>query len=88
MKKIDALKALNPDVTCQACITKRCKGGGKCDWSGADCSETSNCGEFDPIDCYLCKNKRTVSLTKAQEYQIKQLEAEIEWLKESFYNTL
>ena len=50
--EIDALKALNPDVTCPVCEGKRV---------------------IFNLRCGFCKDGR-VPLTKAQEYQIKQLE--------------
>lgn len=64
---IDTLKALNPDVPCPVC-------GG----SGYDKNEDFK----DALGkCGYCTNG-TVPLTKAQEYRIKELEAEIERLKE------
>ena len=65
-KKIDALKALNPDVPCPMC-------GGE-GTLPLDCSS-----EYDEnfCDCGYCKSSGTVPLTKAQEYRIKQLEATI-----------
>ena len=28
-----------------------CKGAGKCDYDGSECSESDNCGEYEPVDC-------------------------------------
>ena len=58
-KKIDALKALNPDVQCPA---RGCNGTGYIST------------QLGPIVCGTCDEKGTVPLAKAQEYRIKELE--------------
>jgi len=40
---------------CPKCGGVKCKGGGQCDYSGKDCTENNNCGEFDPVNCPNCK---------------------------------
>jgi hypothetical protein len=60
-KKIDELKSLNPDVPCPVC-------GGK----GYD---TSMSYEGYAVECSYCLHTGKVSLMKAQEYRIRELEA-------------
>lgn len=64
-RKIDALKALNPDVPCPVC-------GGGIDKAYKD--DKKAC-------CLFCNYTGTVPLTKAQEYRIKKLEREMAKLK-------
>jgi len=63
-KKIDELEASNPDVPCPMC--------------GGEGTLPLDCpSEYDEnfCDCGYCKSSGKVSLTKAQEYQIKELES-------------
>ena len=67
--KIDALKALNPDVPCPVC--------------GNQETITVNAvdGVYKGQYCSFCKHTGTVPLTKAQEYRIKELEQKVEFYK-------
>jgi len=63
-KKIDALKALNPDVPCPVC-------------GGNGAREYTGNLDILGVACGYCDATGKVPLTKAQEYRIKQLEATI-----------
>ena len=75
-EKIDKLEAENPQVMCPAC-GKKYVSPKPFDCGCPACSKAVR--EWEQKNkCEYCNNTKTVPLTKAQEYQIKELELQLE----------